>query len=99
MVRNSRARCRSGHSPFDYTCATTTNFFEETCHDQDQSCTEIATERDLERVVEPLASFICATDRPRAALHLGPGDPLQRSGADQPGSNRTFRDLSENHWS
>jgi hypothetical protein len=28
----------------------------------------LATERDLERVIEPLASFICATDRPRAAL-------------------------------
>jgi hypothetical protein len=28
----------------------------------------LSTERDLERVVEPLASFICATDRPRTAL-------------------------------
>jgi hypothetical protein len=26
------------------------------------------TDRDLERVVEPLASFICATEKPRAAL-------------------------------
>jgi hypothetical protein len=29
---------------------------------------ETATDNDLERMVEPLASFICATDRPKAAL-------------------------------
>jgi hypothetical protein len=29
---------------------------------------EQGTERDLERVIEPLASYICATDQPRAAL-------------------------------
>ena len=29
-----------------------------------------ASERELERVLEPLASYICATDRPRAALKL-----------------------------
>lgn len=28
-----------------------------------------ATQRDLEQVIEPLASYICATDRPRAALN------------------------------
>jgi hypothetical protein len=27
-----------------------------------------ATDSNLERVIEPLASFICATDQPRAAL-------------------------------
>ena len=27
-----------------------------------------AAESDLERVIEPLASYICATDQPRAAL-------------------------------
>jgi len=27
-----------------------------------------ATGSDLERVIEPLASYICATDQPRAAL-------------------------------
>jgi hypothetical protein len=27
-------------------------------------------ERDLERVIEPLASYICATDRPQTALKL-----------------------------
>jgi hypothetical protein len=26
------------------------------------------TRRDLERVIEPLASYICATEQPRAAL-------------------------------
>jgi hypothetical protein len=29
---------------------------------------EYATGNDLERVIEPLASYICATDQPRAAL-------------------------------
>jgi hypothetical protein len=29
-----------------------------------------ATATDLRRVIEPLASYICATDRPRAALSL-----------------------------
>jgi hypothetical protein len=29
-----------------------------------------ATATDLRRVVEPLASYICATDQPRAALNL-----------------------------
>jgi hypothetical protein len=29
---------------------------------------ERATANDLERVIEPLASYICATDQPRAAL-------------------------------
>ncbi len=32
-------------------------------HDLEQS-----TANDLERVIEPLASYICATDQPRAAL-------------------------------
>ena len=27
-----------------------------------------ATDNDLERMVEPLASFICATEKPKAAL-------------------------------
>jgi hypothetical protein len=29
----------------------------------------IPTESDLERVIEPLASYICAADRPKAALN------------------------------
>jgi hypothetical protein len=29
-----------------------------------------ATESDMERVIEPLASYICATDQPKAALAL-----------------------------
>jgi hypothetical protein len=29
-----------------------------------------ANQLDLERVIEPLASYICATDRPKAALKL-----------------------------
>jgi hypothetical protein len=29
-----------------------------------------ATTTDLRRVIEPLASYICASDRPRAALSL-----------------------------
>ena len=29
---------------------------------------EWASERELERVIEPLASYICATDQPKAAL-------------------------------
>jgi hypothetical protein len=29
-----------------------------------------ATESDMERVIEPLASYICATDQPKAALNL-----------------------------
>jgi hypothetical protein len=29
---------------------------------------ERATARDLERVIEPLASYICATDEPKTAL-------------------------------
>jgi hypothetical protein len=30
---------------------------------------ERATDNQLERVIEPLASYICAAKRPRAALH------------------------------
>ncbi len=52
----------------------------------------LATESDLERVVEPLASFICATDRPRAALISALAILLQRSGANEPGGQVTFRD-------
>ena len=33
-----------------------------------KSAPERATASDLERVIEPLASYICATDRPRTAL-------------------------------
>jgi hypothetical protein len=29
-----------------------------------------ATASELERVIEPLASYICATDQPKAALNL-----------------------------
>jgi hypothetical protein len=29
-----------------------------------------AGQSDLERVIEPLASYICATDRPKAALRM-----------------------------
>jgi hypothetical protein len=29
-----------------------------------------ATPSDLQRVIEPLASYICATDRPKAVLNL-----------------------------
>jgi hypothetical protein len=29
---------------------------------------DLAAENDLERVIEPLASYICAADQPRAAL-------------------------------
>ena len=29
----------------------------------------IPTESDLERVIEPLASYICAADQPKAALN------------------------------
>ena len=29
-----------------------------------------ATESDMERVIEPLASYICASDQPKAVLRL-----------------------------
>jgi hypothetical protein len=58
-----------------------------------------AAQSDLERVVEPLASFICATDRPKAALIRALA--ILKSEVEQ--TNRAahahFATVSENHRS
>ena len=52
-----------------------------------------ASEIGLERVIEPLASYICATDQPKAALHVGPGRSRQRSVPHEQSGKRAYRCL------
>ena len=52
-----------------------------------------ATESDLERVIEPLASFICATEQPRAALMSALAILFSEVRADEQGGKRAFRNL------
>ncbi len=58
-----------------------------------------ANQRDLERVVEPLASFICATERPRAALASALRLLCSEVEQTNIAANAHFAILSENHWS
>jgi hypothetical protein len=58
-----------------------------------------AADDNLERVVEPLASFICATERPMAVL----ASALAILKSEVEETNRAarvhFAAISENHWS
>jgi hypothetical protein len=58
-----------------------------------------ATESNLERVVEPLASFICATERPRAALASALAILFSEVEQTNKAANAHFATISENHWS
>jgi len=48
----------------------------------------LATESDLERVIEPLASYICATDQTHGRPDGGLGGALQRGGRGPHGGKR-----------
>jgi hypothetical protein len=58
-----------------------------------------ATEGNLERVVEPLASFICATERPRAALASALAMLFSEVEQTNRAAKAHFATISENHWS
>jgi hypothetical protein len=57
------------------------------------------SESELKRVIEPLASYLCATDQPRAALHSA----LKFLFSEVAQTNRVatahVANFSENHWS
>ena len=59
----------------------------------------LTTARDLERVVEPLASFICATERPRAALMSALALLFSEVEQTNTAANAHFANFSENQWS
>ncbi len=52
---------------------------------------------DLEQVVEPLASYICATDRPRAALHSALAVLVREVAATNKAAMSQLRNLLESH--
>jgi hypothetical protein len=58
-----------------------------------------AAEGNLERVVEPLANFICATERPRAALASALAILFSEVEQTNKAANAHFATISENHWS
>jgi hypothetical protein len=58
-----------------------------------------APESNLERVVEPLASFICATDRPKATLISALAILFSEVEQTNRVANSHFATVSENHWS
>ena len=58
-----------------------------------------AAESDLERVVEPLASFICATERPKAALRSALAMLFSEVEQTNRAASAHFAAVSENHWS
>jgi hypothetical protein len=57
------------------------------------------TDTNLERVVEPLASFICATERPRAALASALAILFSEVEQTNRAASAHFATISENHWS
>ena len=59
----------------------------------------MAAERDLERVVEPLASFICATERPNAVLRSALAMLFSEVEQTNRAASEHFAAVSENHWS
>jgi hypothetical protein len=58
-----------------------------------------AADDNLERVVEPLASFICATERPRAALASALAILMSEIEQTNRAARGHFAAISENHWS
>jgi hypothetical protein len=58
-----------------------------------------AADDNLERVVEPLASFICATERPRAALASALAILFSEVEQTNRAARGHFAAISEAHWS
>ena len=58
-----------------------------------------ATDDNLERVVEPLANFICATERPKAALASALAILFSEVEQTNRAASAHFAAISENHWS
>ena len=57
------------------------------------------TASDLERVIEPLASYICATDQPKAALISALAVLFSEVDQTYRAANAHIATFSENHWS
>jgi len=55
-------------------------------------------ESDLKRVIEPLASYICATDQPRAALISALAALVSEVRHTNRAANTHIATFSENHW-
>ena len=60
---------------------------------------ERATASDLERVIEPLASYICATDQPRAALMAALAVLFSEVNQTYRAANAQITTFSGNQWS
>ena len=58
-----------------------------------------ANDVNLERVVEPLVSFICATERPRAALASALAILFSEVEQTNRAASAHFATISENQWS
>lgn len=54
---------------------------------------------ELERIVEPLVSYICANDQPTVALFSALAVLCRQVGATNGAANSHYRDFLENHWS
>jgi hypothetical protein len=60
---------------------------------------EHAPESELQRVIEPLASYICATDQPKAALISALAVLFSEVDQTYRAANAHIATFSENHWS
>jgi hypothetical protein len=60
---------------------------------------EWARESELERVIEPLASYICATDQPKAALMSALAVLFSEVEQTNRAASAHVATFSENHWS
>ena len=58
-----------------------------------------ATESDMERVIEPLASYICATDQPRTALMAALAVLFSEVNQTYRAANAQITTFSGNQWS
>ena len=61
--------------------------------------TQWRPESNLERVIEPLASFICATERPGATLMSALAILFNEVEQTNRAAKSHFATVSENHWS
>ena len=59
----------------------------------------LASDTELERVIEPLASYICATSRPRAALLSALQVLFSEVRQTNRAANALVASFTENHWS
>ncbi|MGO8903295.1 MAG: hypothetical protein ACLQU5_33905 [Isosphaeraceae bacterium] len=60
---------------------------------------EQVTESDLKRVIEPLASYLCATDQPRAALMAALAVLFREVDQTYRAANAQITTFSGNQWS